>query len=78
MTDFLESVRPVEPMPAQGGGAADTRDGATEPSVRQLLAELAHLEDVVRAAGTSLDDPEVLAAMAREQTIIDELHHRNP
>ncbi|GAA2737568.1 hypothetical protein GCM10009867_25230 [Pedococcus aerophilus] len=75
MTDFLESVRPVEPTPLTGTEAPVE---AGEPSVRQLLAELAHLEDVVRAAGSSVDDPEVLAALAREQVIIDELHRRNP
>lgn len=74
MTDFLESVRPVESMyPDEVGTAA-----AVQPSVRQLLAELAHLEDVVRAAGSSVDDPGVLLALAREQAIIDALHRRGP
>lgn len=75
MTDFLESFRPVGPMSLTG---ADAPVEVGEPSVRQLLAELAHLEDVVRAAGSSVDDPEVLAALAREQVIIDELHRRKP
>lgn len=82
MTDFLESVRPMEPGPA---AEALSDHLAAEPTVRQLLAELAHLEDVVRTAG-HLDghvdqvqaDAEVVAAMAREQDIIDELHRRAP
>jgi hypothetical protein len=74
MTDFMESVRPIEPLTPIESATTVEPSG---PSVRQLLAELAHLEDVVRAAGT-LDDPEVLVAMAREQAIIDELHRRNP
>lgn len=114
MTDFLESVRPVDPSPAvealtepeaaRSSGAltgslvealpdplADALpdplpdEQAAEPTVRQLLTELAHLEDVVRSA-THLDgqadevqaDAEVVAAMAREQAIIDELHRRAP
>jgi len=104
MTDFLESVRPMEPGPAGDALSgplvealpdplADALpdelseglpgESAGEPTVRQLLTELAHLEDVVRAAG-HLDgqvdqvqaDAEVVAAMAREQVIIDELHRR--
>ena len=75
MTDFLQSVRPVQPRSL----TESVRPGeGVEPSVRQLLAELAHLEDVVRAAGYRADDPLVLTAMAREQDIIDELHCRNP
>ncbi|MGA8980529.1 MAG: hypothetical protein WB473_15575 [Pedococcus sp.] len=75
MTDFLESVRPVRPLSLMGPVRPDE---AVAPSVRQLLAELAHCEDVVRAAASPVDDPEVLAALAREQDIIDELHRRNP
>ncbi|GAB3077170.1 hypothetical protein [Pedococcus soli] len=88
MTDFLESVRPVEPLSlavpvAQRGGVEEVvgepDDAATEPSVRELLSELAHLEDLLRAAGpVAVGDDEVLAVMAREQAIIDELHRRNP
>lgn len=73
MTDFMESVRPVEPLTPIESGTSTALGGL---SVRQLLAELAHLEDVVRAG--TVDDPDVLAAMAREQVIIDELHRRNP
>jgi hypothetical protein len=82
MTDFLESVRPMESTPFVD---ELPEQAPAEPSVRQLLAELAHLEDVVRAAG-HLDgvvdqaqaDAEVVAAMARQQVIIDELHRREP
>jgi hypothetical protein len=110
MTDFLESVRPMEASPpaealtdrlvhSLPGPLADALpdvlpdeqpddvpgEVAAELTVRQLLAELARLEDVVRAAGR-LDgqvdqvqaDAEVVAAMAREQVIIDELHRRAP
>ena len=58
MTDFLESVRPVQPLSLTESVRPDE---AVEPSVRQLLAELAHLEDVVRTAVSPVDDPEVLA-----------------
>lgn len=78
MTDFLESVRPVPPASLPEPATADEVDEVDEPSVRQLLAELAHLEDVVRTSASSVDDPELLAALAREQVIIDELHCRNP
>lgn len=81
MTDFLESVRPVPPASLPEPATADEVDEVDEvdePSVRQLLAELAHLEDVVRTSASSVDDPELLAALAREQVIIDELHRRNP
>ena len=100
MTDFLESVRPMEAAPpaeatarvepaslveaaalAESLPVAD--EAPAEPSVRQLLTELAHLEDVVRTGGRvdgEVDDAvaeaEVIAAMAREQAIIDELHRR--
>jgi hypothetical protein len=99
MTDFLESVRPMEPVPladaalpgsplAESALAGPALGGPAlgdpaQPSVRQLLTELAHLEDVVRAGGR-LDGPldqaaadaAVVAAMAREQAILDELHRR--
>ena len=53
--------------------------GATQPSVRELLTELAALEDATRGPGAFLDDArptDLLAALAREQEIIDELHRR--
>jgi hypothetical protein len=52
---------------------------ATQPSVRELLTELAALEDATRGPGAP-DGParstDLLAALAREQEIIDELHRR--
>jgi hypothetical protein len=53
--------------------------GTTQPSVRELLTELAALEGATRGpgapdAGTGTTD--LLAALAREQEIIDELHRR--
>jgi hypothetical protein len=82
MTDFMESVRPMESVPLAGDLAEEL---PAEPSVRQLLAELAHLEDVVRTGG-HLDgqvdeaqaEADVVAAMARQQVVIDELHRRAP
>lgn len=60
------------------------RTTATEPltgqlSVRELLTELAALEDAMRGPGTrgrGVGTTELLAALAREQEIIDELHRR--
>jgi hypothetical protein len=75
MTDFLDTVRPVEPTPSTEPVPLQQ---PVEPSVRDLLAELAHLEDVVRASGSSVDDPDVLEALAREQAIVEELRQRNP
>jgi len=46
------------------------------PSVRELLTELAALEDAMRTP--SGKRRERLAALAREQEIIDELHRRCP
>jgi hypothetical protein len=62
-------------------------DGArlgTSGSVRELLAELAQLEDATRGLGGvrrpvwTAQTPDLLAALAREQEIIDELHRRCP
>ena len=65
------------------GGALDGHaldghavDGVAPASVRELLAELASLEDATRASGAK--EPDRLAALAREQEIIDELHRRCP
>ncbi len=58
--------------------------GRTVPSVRELLAELAQLEDATRDLGGvrrpvwTVQTPDLLAALAREQEIIDELHRRCP
>ena len=50
-----------------------------QPSVRELLTELAALEDAMRgpgAPGGGVETTDLLAALAREQEIIDELHRR--
>ena len=58
--------------------------GQPSPSVRELLAELAQLEDATRGLGGvrrpawTVQTPDLLAALAREQEIIDELHRRCP
>ena len=58
--------------------------GRTTPTVRELLAELAKLEDATRDLGGvrrpawTVQTPDLLAALAREQEIIDELHRRCP
>jgi hypothetical protein len=52
---------------------------STQPSVRELLTELAALEDATRGPGAPGDGAgttDLLAALAREQEIIDELHRR--
>lgn len=63
-------------------------DRATTPvhsaSVRELLTELAELEDATRGPGGfagpagTVQPTDLLAALAREQEIIDELHARCP
>ena len=58
--------------------------GQTTRSVRELLAELAQLEDATRGLGGvrrpvwTVQTPDLLAALAREQEIIDELRRRCP
>ncbi len=85
MTDFVGSVRPTEPLSDSEVAAltgVPTPDG--EPSVRQLLTELAELEDTLRLTGpVSAPSDEAawatrLAVVEREQAIIDELHRRMP
>jgi hypothetical protein len=73
------------------GGVDDGHDrvpqigtGQRTPTVRELLAELAQLEDATRGLGGvrrpawTVQTPDLLAALAREQEIIDELHRRCP
>jgi len=80
VSESIESVRVGDP--------GRTGDPATTPlegaSVRELLTELAELEDATRgprgatcATGTE-PYTDLLAALAREQEIIDELHARCP
>ena len=66
------------------GGSPGGPIGQAGPSVRELLAELAKLEDATRGLGGvrrpvwTVQTPDLLAALAREQEIIDELHRRCP
>ena len=89
-----ESTKSVPPDTAGTAGrdcpesvlelAPDGPTGSTSPSVRELLAELAQLEDATRGLGGirrpvwTAQTPDLLAALAREQEIIDELHRRCP
>ena len=73
MTELMKPVSPVDGM------AVEVALDVQSPSVRELLTELAALEDATRGpgapdAGTGTTD--LLAALAREQEIIDELHRR--
>jgi hypothetical protein len=67
--------------------AGPTRDRAADsstPSVRELLAELARLEDATRDQGGArrpswtVRTADLAAALAREHEIIEELHRRCP
>lgn len=69
MTELTKPVVPTDRAPAVA-----PLEG--EASVRELLAELAALEDATRAPGAKRRDRR--AALAREQEIIDELHRRCP
>lgn len=74
MSESIESVRVGEPTTTPGGAA----------SVRELLTELAELEDATRGPGGfpcpsgTGHSTDLIAALAREQEIIDELHARCP
>ena len=69
-----------------GGHDSGPQIAAVQPSptVRELLAELAQLEDAtrgldgVRRPAWTVQTPDLLTALAREQEIIDELHRRCP
>ena len=69
---MTELMKPVSPA----GGAPVLVAVDTVPSVRELLTELAALEDATRSA--SAKGRERRAALAREQEIIAELHRRCP
>lgn len=79
MSELAQSVQAPE-----GSEDATAVEGETHPSVRELLTELAALEDATRAPRGSdarhgvTPSAECLAALAREQEIIDELHRRCP
>jgi hypothetical protein len=90
MTESTKSVHalggvPESPAPTglAGLGLAAAED-PTSPSVRELLTELAALEDAMRGPHRSAalrpgePNAEWRAALAREQEIIDELHRRCP
>ena len=70
MTELMKPVSPADGVPVEV--ALDDQS----PSVRELLTELAALEDATRTTGGPRR--EHLAALAREQEIIDELHRRCP
>lgn len=59
-----------------GAPAATAVEVSTHPSVRELLTELAALEDATRVP--TAGGWERLAALAREREIIEELHRRCP
>ena len=75
MTESTTAEHPFDewtPAPS-----ADPR--SAQPSVRELLTELAALEDAMRgpgARGRGAGTTDLLAALAREQEILDELHRR--
>ena len=70
MTDLMKPVSPADGVPLEV--ALEGRS----PSVRELLTVLAALEDATRTP--SGPRRQRLAALAREQEIIDELHRRGP
>jgi hypothetical protein len=86
MTESTKSVHPLDEVPDPAlpalGVVATVRPASM--SVRELLAELAAIEDATRgphrSAALRSGEPnaEWLAALAREQEIIDELHRRCP
>ena len=71
MTELLE---PVSPLEGARVGAVPEHDAT--PSVRELLTELAALEDATRERSGKRRERQ--AALTREQEIIDELHRRCP
>ena len=90
MSEVTRSARP-DGAPTVSGDSPDVLDlepggafGQASPSVRELLAELAKLEDATRGLGGmrrpvwTAQTPDFLAALAREQEIIDELRRRCP
>jgi len=71
MTELTKPVGPADHAPD-----VTALEESTPPSVRELLTELAALEDATRVR--SARGRERLAALAREQEIIEELHRRCP
>ena len=71
---MTELTTPVGATATAPGGTAV--EGSTQPSVRELLTELAALEDATRLPTARRG--ERVAALAREEEIIEELHRRCP
>jgi hypothetical protein len=69
---MTELMTPVSP----GGSVPVIVPVGTVTSVRELLTELAALEDATRTSSGKRGDRQ--AALARQQEIIDELHRRCP
>jgi hypothetical protein len=69
---MTELMKPVSP----GGSVPVIVPVGTVTSVRELLTELAALEDATRTSSGKRGDRQ--AALARQQEIIDELHRRCP
>ena len=74
MTQSLERSGPDATASEASSATAAPPTAPAEQSVRELLAELANLEDALRGA-TACADPTVVA---REQEILAELHRRYP
>jgi hypothetical protein len=82
MIDSTQALLPTE-VARQEPSPAVPPDDPTRPSVRELLTELAALEDATRgpqgvSGGFGMQTPECLTALTRQQEIIDELHRRCP
>ena len=69
---MTELMKPVSP----GGSVPVIVPVGTVTSVRELLTELAALEDATRTSSGKRGDRQ--AALARQQEISDELHRRCP
>jgi hypothetical protein len=71
MTELTKSVGADDSAPG-----VTAIEGSAQPSVRELLTELAALEDATRVP--TARTRERLVALAREQEIIEELRRRCP
>lgn len=93
MIDSSQSLQqPLDGLPEPSAAqslespvAVGVVDDGAPASVRELLTELAALEDATRdsrgpdgVVRLGAPNAELLAALAREQEIIDELHRRCP
>ena len=66
----------TKPAPTDGAPVAAALEAEAPATVRELLTELAALEDATRSPGAARR--ECQAALAREQEIIAELRRRCP